>query len=350
MKWTFLKKLIATAMVVSMTFSGALHVAAFVDGFAVNEISLTSPVALKENGWGLSSDTVYLLDLSSSNNNTSPNMSFVGQPIVSQPLSAITTFHPGDKLLIPVVRGTYDMDGIFTPSNTTGLEFYNTLGVPSNWAIPQTNPLPSFIKDVTWYQGNESGIANTLFIMVQFVECFEDTNTLPFNLTVYMQDSDTGSTSNVIDLAGTFENRCSDIVTGFPNIVSSPMVFKTPVDYDGTPVTFSFGDGILLQDVVMAPEQCVYFNLDTTFDNDFANQYLQFDLQFYQFCGDLDRFQQPGVLTLPAGREEPYVYEIINGVPNKIQAQYDEENEKVTFLTSSLGYYVVSSVELRVNQ
>lgn len=332
----FYKKLSAAAMAVILTF--LLSAATFADTFTLPPVPSIAPATIQENCWGLYPESSYIISTDSQNQSAIPSVT---------PLSQITVVHPGEALIIPVVKGSY-ADGSFSITEPTNLQYFTGGGVPSNWNVLQTGVNPETIEEVRWYQGTESSAQPTLFLMVKFAASLVSTQSLQINASFSIQDITTNINSNNVSLNTNFENISGNINTASINTVTSPMIMKLQPDYNGSPVSFSFGDGILLKDVTPSIGKDLYFCLDKTYDNSFANQYMQFDLKFYNFLGNLDIFPTPARLYLPTGRQESYVYEIVNGTPNFIQSEYDEENGQTSFLTNSLGYYVVSGTELNI--
>ena len=69
------------------------------------------------------------------------------------------------------------------------------------------------------------------------------------------------------------------------------------------------------------------------------------DLEFYNFRSSHDEFVRKGTLSL-YGKEDSYVYEIIDGKLYDVDYNYNKEEKTLEIVTDELGHYVVSDIEL----
>lgn len=235
-------------------------------------------------------------------------------------------FYPGDTLYLPLIH------------NVSGNQ-YEAKECPSNWAFSVSGLNKQSVSNVRW--ANENGY---LTIAVDFATQLTQSKPLNilFNITIY--DKDAPSFRNTVEIEGVFQNVTREALPGTINEIVSPMNLKAGEIYNGEPLTLSFGRNILLKDVVLKKGQTLYLNLDQSFDHQIANQYRSFDIRCYNFTGNEDELAEPAKVCLPAQKNEPYVYEVIDGKLKRLLSDYDEESGLVCFMTKTLGYYVVSPI------
>lgn len=290
-------------------------------------------VSLKQEGWGLGCEQALVV-----------RGNEAGKQAAPVPLAKLEEFYPGDLVLIPVVKGSYQQtpEGQTFQPAASPVEYFQRREVPRNWELAsQTDAL--WVEEPCWRWGEELGAGLLVEVRFPATAAAEEGNWTQLDLWLRDRRDDTRSAGR---LEGLFQNPVREVTEGGLDRVLSPMVMVAGEGYAGGAVSFSFGDGVVFRDTGMEPGQRVCLNLDCSYDNRLANQLRAFELRFYNFLGEADHFPRPGRLSFPAERQEAYVYEMIDGIPRRLQAEYDENTDQVTIVTDHLGYYIVSAEEL----
>lgn len=235
-------------------------------------------------------------------------------------------FFPGDTLYIPL-------------KEVSGQQFYEAKSCPSNWEFIASGFDPRAVQEVRW--ANESGV---LTIAVDFTSVLSQSEPIEISGYIILRDTQSGYELEPLQVEGRFGNVTREVLPHSVNQISSPMNLYAGEIYNGEPITLSFGDGVYLKEAVLERGETIYLNLDTSFDSEIANRFHSFDIQCYNFLGDEDTFAQPAKLCLPMKWSDTYVYEVMDGELNPVQAQVDEESGQICFTVESLGYYIVSPI------
>lgn len=303
-------------------------------------ITETEPQALLEGGIGLGSDQSLIInDLGKGSLQSA--IATAKQLVIGQD----SVYHPGEILLIPVIKGRYGTQGEFIE----GQNLPQWKGVPSNWKLSVDNQSSSTIDDIRWHLSTEPSGENYLYVMVIFSEILEGTEQYVLNCNVCIEDTQTALRSNSISLTGSFENRSVEALPDRLNVISTPATVFATQNYNGEQLNFQIDQDVSFAGTTLNHGQTLYINLNRNYDSQFANKAKQFDLQFYNFLGNQDSFASPGNLSLPATGQEAYVYEITGGAPTLLVSNYDDEAGVVSITTESLGSYVVSNAEIIIN-
>ena len=253
------------------------------------------------------------------------------------------TLNPGDVLyFVPLVQG----DEIN----------YSKKVVDEHWSINVKGS--EYVKSVGWAWDS----SYNLLVKVVLADNLDELEEQEIRLSMYIADnydSDTKEQSQGVTLVMPFDNVIEKYVhfdrTNDVDYMAKWVVKKG----ESGKAVFDFEDAAYFTSGKMISEEAVIFNFSQAYDKDFDRAYNDNDgdLSFYNFKGTKDEFMRKGELFIPA-EEGTYIYEIVDGEPVEIDAEFEESYKVDGFKaksgwvieTKELGYYVVSTEELVVEE
>lgn len=185
---------------------------------------------------------------------------------------------------------------------------------------------------------------DALYIKVEMDEQLDSVDAETLSYGVYIAESGTANKTERVTVKAEFANHDGGEVSfNFVNFVSEPSVWEVKEERSGN-ATFDFA-GEAFFDVNMYEGEKVLLDLNRDYIRSIAIANEDADLEFYNFRSSHDEFVRRGTLSL-YGKEDSYVYEIIDGKLYDVDFDYNEEEETLEIVTDELGHYVVSDIEL----
>ena len=185
---------------------------------------------------------------------------------------------------------------------------------------------------------------DALYIKVEMDEQLDSVDAETLSYGVYIAESGTANKTERVTVKAEFANHDGGEVSfNFVNFVSEPSVWEVKEERSGN-ATFDFA-GEAFFDVNMYEGEKVLLDLNRDYIRSIAIANEDADLEFYNFRSSHDEFVRKGTLSL-YGKEDSYVYEIIDGKLYDVDFDYNEEEETLEIVTDELGHYVVSDIEL----
>ena len=185
---------------------------------------------------------------------------------------------------------------------------------------------------------------DALYIKVEMDEQLDSVDAETLSYGVYIAESGTANKTERVTVKAEFANHDGGEVSfNFVNFVSEPSVWEVKEERSGN-ATFDFA-GEAFFDVNMYEGEKVLLDLNRDYIRSIAIANEDADLEFYNFRSSYDEFVRKGTLSL-YGKEDSYVYEIIDGKLYDVDFDYNEEEETLEIVTDELGHYVVSDIEL----
>ena len=185
---------------------------------------------------------------------------------------------------------------------------------------------------------------DALYIKVEMDEQLDSVDAETLSYGVYIAESGTANKTERVTVKAEFANHDGGEVSfNFVNFVSEPSVWEVKEERSGN-ATFDFA-GEAFFDVNMYEGEKVLLDLNRDYIRSIAIANEDADLEFYNFRSSYDEFVRKGTLSL-YGKEDSYVYEIIDGKLYDVDFNYNKEEKTLEIVTDELGHYVVSDIEL----
>ena len=185
---------------------------------------------------------------------------------------------------------------------------------------------------------------DALYIKVEMDEQLDSVDAETLSYGVYIAESGTANKTERVTVKAEFANHDGGEVSfNFVNFVSEPSVWEVKEERSGN-ATFDFA-GEAFFDVNMYEGEKVLLDLNRDYIRSIAIANEDADLEFYNFRSSHDEFVRKGTLSL-YGKEDSYVYEIIDGKLYDVDFDYNKEEKTLEIVTDELGHYVVSDIEL----
>ncbi len=264
-----------------------------------------------------------------------------------------TDGNPVDKEVVALHEYTGKIDSDWS-INIEGTEYVQTAYFVA-WAPGTTG--------VWGYQTGAKYLNSDLyekFVCVELVDDLDETANKTVSFEMYLDDDQYINcvTNTVIFDEVKFANYNEVHKVSFTktNNVDEPAVWAVAKNAKGE-ATFDFADEAFFT-VKMYSEDKVTFNFSQTYDKAVDKLFDYEVVEFYNFKGSKDAFSKVGELFIPAD-EDTFIYEIVDGEAVEVEAEYVEDYTITNVLkkhsgwlieTDELGYYVVSDVEITVEE
>lgn len=274
-----------------------------------------------------------------------------GEEAIEQEMDKAMELQPQDEIYIPLYYTTAEGESITVGASKEQMSGHvpYTGEIDKNWKLNLVDRSKQLIEDAQFYRASSKDpglVKGAMYIKATTVPTYNSLEELEFELGVYLSERYSKNKTEQLSLNGRLSNPKSEKPVDFEweNNVFEKAVWEVAEEEDGT-ATFNFGDDAYYT-VRMFGGDKVMLEFDRTYDKELADRYAE-DLYFYNFRGDLDTFSATGTLTIPV--EQPmYLYQVVKGELEAVDAVYNEEGQAMQLKTKSLGNYVLTEEKLEI--
>ena len=274
-----------------------------------------------------------------------------GEEAIEQEMDKAMELQPQDEIYIPLYYTTAEGESITVGASKEQMSGHvpYTGEIDKNWKLNLVDRSKQLIEDAQFYRASSKDpglVKGAMYIKATTVPTYNSLEELEFELGVYLSERYSKNKTEQLSLNGRLSNPKSEKPVDFEweNNVFEKAVWEVAEEEDGT-ATFNFGDDAYYT-VRMFGGDKVMLEFDRTYDKELADRYAE-DLYFYNFRGDLDTFSATGTLTIPV--EQPmYLYQVVKGELEAVDAVYNEEEQAMQLKTKSLGNYVLTEEKLEI--